>query len=715
MSSAALEVQQLCPELSLADIEADLRVSGSADATVNRVFDGLFLVHFSKKANQGTPKDPSLALVAAAFRPAPSSLSDDDDIIIDLSAASSSRHPASPPPRHPAPRPPQSLSAAIEILDSSDDDQPQHPSSSFPKSSFNPRFEALPPAPVRTNNNNANKWKSDIDQELQEFASSEDELISPRPSIPVRKIHSAAKESGRWKSDLDRELADLASSDDEFSSKPKASSSSSLSVPPPQKKRVVVGLSHSWLDEYSISDREGDDENGTAKSKKSSSSTSTSSNRKSSSKKKDSVLTTLMNKKYNLSEDSESDLDSRDGSRGSEKKRRAGAGSSDDDNSQLSNSKRVKKSAKRSDSSSDEEDEALTKKRKPKCTSLDKEAKELEKIRKAEEKERIKLQKAEKKRIEKEQKDRERELKKLEKEEAKKSKSETTAANKLRTKQISATEMTLHLDPTFITTLPGGAKILDAVQEAGCRISMTPQPIPTALQWTRTVTRVWNAEREVWVPCESRIEKEPYVLVRVAASEFSKVVLVGEVVGVSSYLENVRRLYGREVKPVIFLEGVKDLIKHRTRSMNSMIQKDVRMMGGGSGGRAPRTAERVASKEDIDAALLWMQMCGDCFVQQSEGMEETCSLISSFTTSIAMIPERRSRSEQQLKLNFGDTVKSGTSTQDCWRRILMEIKPLAESVANTILTQYPTYRSLMDTYRRLAHAPKACEELIMDL
>jgi hypothetical protein len=65
----------------------------------------------------------------------------------------------------------------------------------------------------------------------------------------------------------------------------------------------------------------------------------------------------------------------------------------------------------------------------------------------------------------------------------------------------------------------------------------------------------------------------------------------------------------------------------------------------------------------------------------------------------------RHRSEETFKLNFGDTVKSGSDLEDIWRRILLEIKPCTESVANAIIAKYPSYRALIEAYQKVASVP----------
>lgn len=54
----------------------------------------------------------------------------------------------------------------------------------------------------------------------------------------------------------------------------------------------------------------------------------------------------------------------------------------------------------------------------------------------------------------------------------------------------------------------------------------------------------------------------------------------------------------------------------------------------------------------------------------------------------------RSRNAKQLKLNFGDPVKSGRDAKDSWIRMLMQITSISEAKAIAIVQAFPTVKSL---------------------
>ncbi|KAJ3358002.1 hypothetical protein HDU83_000059 [Entophlyctis luteolus] len=337
---------------------------------------------------------------------------------------------------------------------------------------------------------------------------------------------------------------------------------------------------------------------------------------------------------------------------------------------------------------------------------LEKEAKEKEKAERTEAKARLRAEETEKKRLLKEAKGRERLLSKLAKKEEQKNKLVQREANKIRTKHDAVKLMTIAMDPKFVSTA-AGSKIAAAIHDSGASLSVVEQKIETAICWFRIVNREWDSTKEIWIPCQEQIIQEPRVLIILSAQSISQMIVERTL---ENFIDKTKSLYENN-QVIIFVEHLKEFLKIRTKAIDSQIRGQIRGVAGNSSRMDTST---MASKEDFDDALFWLQMAAGCFIQLSDNIEESGNLIASFTASIAMIPERRSRSEQQLRLNFGDTVKSGESTEDVWRRVLMEIKPCSESLANAILAVYPTYRSLMEAYMTIP-SQSAREKLLENL
>ncbi|KAJ3114299.1 putative monocarboxylate transporter mch1 [Phlyctochytrium bullatum] len=166
-----------------------------------------------------------------------------------------------------------------------------------------------------------------------------------------------------------------------------------------------------------------------------------------------------------------------------------------------------------------------------------------------------------------------------------------------------------------------------------------------------------------------------------------------------------RKFPGRT--PILLIEGLRGFLREQTKELNTKMRLEYKkkhaetQKTGKSRSAAPTSQKVVASKDQFEAALLWLQFQSACFVHHAEPLEEIVRTIISFTYSLGMIPERMCRNEQALKLRFGDTVKSGKDEKDTWRKILMEIKPCTEPVANAVIAVYPTLRLLYNKYAEL--------------
>ncbi|KAJ3152385.1 putative monocarboxylate transporter mch1, partial [Irineochytrium annulatum] len=344
-----------------------------------------------------------------------------------------------------------------------------------------------------------------------------------------------------------------------------------------------------------------------------------------------------------------------------------------------------------------------------------------------------------------EQKEREREEKRREAEAAKITNVQVRQVNKLRDKEDLCKELVAFVDRDFVT-LPDGTAVMASISLSGCKVDILPTeaPIPNTITWRRNVVREWDEALDRWKPCEKRVEDEPFVLVRVTAVEWSALCLnnVGNgsissgsahnpFPAVVAFVAKCRHAYpGRSV--ILFIEGLRGSNKIRrleiskrmtehARRLAPNYEPDQRKKKGGGGGNPD--AMRMAPLEKMLAAMLWLQMHSSTleprngpplFIQTAEQPDEIASIIRSFTSSIAAIPERKHRAPRAMNVCFGDKVKSGTDLKDTWKRCLMEIKPVTDFVADAIVERYPTFRSLWEAYKgQVTEAGK--EGLLQDI
>ncbi|KAJ3096597.1 hypothetical protein HDU97_005749 [Phlyctochytrium planicorne] len=421
--------------------------------------------------------------------------------------------------------------------------------------------------------------------------------------------------------------------------------------------------------------------------------------------------------------------------------------------------------------SSDSDDSApIPAKRKRKSTEyslLQKSKKEEEKLRKAAEREEKKRQKEAEKVQKKEEKEREREEKRLQKQmlaDQKRREVEEVKAqvrgyrdvNKLRDKHASVQDMILDIDPYFINQRHGVA-IVSGLKEIGVDVTIKPQPLAGAIRWRRKVKREWNDEGSKWVPCEEKVVMEPWVLVRIDAKHLSAIILgsspqevlpIGSLEGSSErekdmsvphiefplrgifnacpvagpsarakiLLDFIKTCYpGYRV--IIMVENLKGFLRDRNKTMDTMLRNEIRNRDGVAKNSrtksgAPQASSQLASKQDFEAAFFWMQFQGFCHVHQIDKQEELTKIITSFTYTLGMIPDRIHRSEQALSLNFGDTVKSGKDREDTWRKILMAVPQCTEDRANAIIERYSSFRSLHEAYESLQS--KSARDMLLE-
>jgi hypothetical protein len=85
----------------------------------------------------------------------------------------------------------------------------------------------------------------------------------------------------------------------------------------------------------------------------------------------------------------------------------------------------------------------------------------------------------------------------------------------------------LEVDKALVN-INGGMEIISAVKELGSEVGFLPDATPlvrgasSILKWKRRVTRIWNDTCEIWESIPERIEYEPFILVRVLATEFAR-------------------------------------------------------------------------------------------------------------------------------------------------------------------------------------------------
>ncbi|KAJ1560287.1 hypothetical protein HK405_007608 [Cladochytrium tenue] len=274
--------------------------------------------------------------------------------------------------------------------------------------------------------------------------------------------------------------------------------------------------------------------------------------------------------------------------------------------------------------------------------------------------------------------------------------------------------MILVVDPAAASAGSGGEAILSAIQAAGAAVTVEPQAVPRSLRWRRRVTRLWHDDQQAWLPCPERVDDEPFALIRLPAADLAGLATRrGEL---ARFATGVRRAFPGVPRPIVFLEGAREFLRARARGLDQRLRAELRAGAGAAAtDGAPVVGAAVAgSRAELEAALLWLQVHGGFFVQASESPDDHIRYIVSFTATIATIPERMHRGQEALRLRFGDTVRSGVDRADIWRRVLMEVRPCTEPVAEAIRARFPSCPALLAAYAACA-SRRDRENLLADV
>ncbi|KAJ3298239.1 hypothetical protein HK104_010947 [Borealophlyctis nickersoniae] len=326
--------------------------------------------------------------------------------------------------------------------------------------------------------------------------------------------------------------------------------------------------------------------------------------------------------------------------------------------------------------------------------------KEEAKREKEKERERQKLLKQ----MEKEAKQEERKRQKEEKEKQKRLEAEEKKAlrdaNKIRMKEDCTSEMIVDMSQDFVAA--NGGPVITALQASGAKVQVVSLPSPISLRWRRRVTRVWDETKDCWVACCERIEEENHVLVRLEGEQLAR--LCTQPGGLVRHLATILGAVGKEKRVIYFIEGLDGYFKKVKKKMSAQFMAQARTLYDGGGGKTRGGCVVIDAPERhvVEEELLKLQLegGGKVSIHHSKTGEEPASWIASFTKQIAMIPELKHRSEEAWQLKFGDSVKSGSTYTDTWSKMLQELSLLTENKAAAIIERYPTLRSLYEAYKR---------------
>lgn len=277
---------------------------------------------------------------------------------------------------------------------------------------------------------------------------------------------------------------------------------------------------------------------------------------------------------------------------------------------------------------------------------------EIEKARRAAEKEDVRLlkqQERETKATEKEETKAQKRREKEAKEAERKREQELVSVNKLKTsKKDSAPEMIVDISMDLAASVLGN-QLRRFMLELKCEVNHEWQPVTVGdglcrvVKWRRKVKAVYNEEKGMFLPLSvEQVQDEQHVLVYLTAKEFLEVFMdVTGHDGLAEHASRIKELHpGRpeDVKLIYLIEGLDALARKNKSNRNRQYQSRVRsQLGTGDGSKSAANAD-IIDDDQIEDARLRLQIVHGCLIHETNSAIESMEWISKFTGDISTIP-----------------------------------------------------------------------------
>ncbi|TKA57454.1 hypothetical protein B0A53_00683 [Rhodotorula sp. CCFEE 5036] len=331
-------------------------------------------------------------------------------------------------------------------------------------------------------------------------------------------------------------------------------------------------------------------------------------------------------------------------------------------------------------------------------------------------------------------------------------------ANTLRAgdKKVSTAELTMHISGTAFHPPDQAAEDADVADEAGagkkrgkrtaatkpspwleisreiqtrlkvydCDVECSPAPSALdcegAVRWTRVCDRMWSEERKMYIPLvgdERIVVEEDSRLIFLSALDLSQHVA-------DSTLSNyVTTLQSRSLPPhvnlFIMLYGLGTLARDLERARQEAYRNSIRAAGVDDQAatkavkKLPGIGERQPSKDDLELALIRLQMQTRCMLVSVDKVSEAVDWLEQITFDVGQKPYQRLKHSHIAMLGTSeDKVVSGKDLQDTYIKMLASLPRVTEAIAKGIVAEYPTVRSLYEGYERCRDERERKEMLV---
>jgi hypothetical protein len=206
-----------------------------------------------------------------------------------------------------------------------------------------------------------------------------------------------------------------------------------------------------------------------------------------------------------------------------------------------------------------------------------------------------------------------------------------------------AEELIIHMCNTW--SLEEKSKVIvQSLSEAGAIVVSQPLQIPYTMSFIRKVERLFDFEREMWTPCERKLEAEPYALFLISSSRLIDIFLQQDTNGgLLSIFKKCSETY-----PDYTIIWILEDLQEYYRKMNSARAKkendELRGYLGQSVKKRKKNeldVDNLPDRKEIEVELLRIQVAGGTKIRIHPcSSSETAGWIVSFVQQIAFFPEQ---------------------------------------------------------------------------
>ncbi|XP_014779546.1 crossover junction endonuclease EME1 [Octopus bimaculoides] len=254
--------------------------------------------------------------------------------------------------------------------------------------------------------------------------------------------------------------------------------------------------------------------------------------------------------------------------------------------------------------------------------------------------------------------------------------------------------MTVVIDPGVVNQPGVGTAIFSACDDLEVTYKIESQFMPYVVSWKRT-TLCYDTEDQVVKTWNLDVDEKDIVIM-IPLDIFTEMLdhfktnsmAMSNVSSLDQYAENIQSLYpGYSVMLAVIGSDIGSQVSKRSGSHQSSQRK---------------AKNGIDDRLSIEEAFLTLQLKNlfNCqLIQSSSGIT---NLIKSFTKAVGEKPGKKDRLQSEFSFHNakGNNTHGSSNIQGMWKLQLQQFKNVSSDIANAIVFQYPTPKSLFEAYEK---------------